>query len=47
MSLSRRQWMQETHYQTVDAGVSPSDSGFNNLSIRQQMQEYIHQTADA
>ena len=47
--------MQEILYQTADAGVSPSDSGFRRLSIRQQMeetirqrmQETLYQTADA
>ena len=42
-----RQCMQETLYQTADAGVSPSDSGCRRLSIRQRMQEILYQTADA
>ena len=53
--LSFRLWMQETLYQTGDAGdnqtanagVSPFDSGCRRLSIRQQMQETLYQTADA
>ena len=36
-----RQWMQETLYQTADAGVSLSDSGYRRLSIRQWKQETI------
>ena len=39
--------MQETPYQTADAGVSPSDSGCMRLSIRQRMQVFLCQTADA
>ena len=39
--------MQETLYQTTDAGDSPSDSGCRSLSIRQWMQETLIQTADA
>ena len=39
--------MQETLYQTADAGVSLSDSGCRSLSFRQQMQESLYQTADA
>ena len=39
--------MQETLYQTADAGESPSDSGCRSLSIRQRMQETLYQTADA
>ena len=42
-----RQRMQETLYETADAGVSPSDSGCRRLSIRQRMQESLYQTADA
>ena len=45
--LTIRQRMQETPYQTADAGDSLSDSGFKSLSIRQRMQEPLHQTADA
>ena len=36
-----------TLYQTVEAGVSLSDSGCWRLSIRQWMQETLYQTADA
>ena len=39
--------MQETLYQTADAEVYLSDSGCRCLSIRQRMQEYLHQLADA
>ena len=39
--------MQETLYQTADAGDSLSDSGCRSLSIRQRMQETLYQTADA
>ena len=39
--------MQETVYQTSDAGVSPSESGCKSLSIKQRMQETLYQTADA
>ena len=39
--------MQETLYQTADAGVSLSDSGCRSLLIRQRMQETLYQTADA
>ena len=39
--------MQETLYQTADAGVSPSDSECMIISIRQRMQETLYQTADA
>ena len=47
--------MQETLYQTADAGVSLetadagvslSDSGSRSISIRQRMQEYLHKTAN-
>ena len=38
--------MQETLYQTADAGDSLSDSGCRKLSIRQQMQETLYQTAN-
>ena len=38
--------MQETLYKTADAGDSLSDSGCRRLSIRQRMQETLHQTAD-
>ena len=39
--------MQETLYQTVDAGVPLSDSRCRRLSFRQPMQETLYQTADA
>ena len=39
--------MQETLYQTADAGNTLSDSGCRSLSIRQRMQETLYQTADA
>ena len=39
--------MQETLYKTADAEVSLSDSGCRCLSIRQRMQEFLNQTADA
>ena len=47
--------MQETPYQTADAGVyqtadagdTLSDSGYRSLSIRQRMQETLYQTVDA
>ena len=39
--------MQETLYQTADAGVSLVDSGCRRLSIRQRMQESLNQIADA
>ena len=39
--------MQETLYQTADAEVSLSDSGCMRHSIRQRMQNYLNQTADA
>ena len=38
--------MQETLFQTADAGVS-TVSGCRSLSIRQPMQESLYQTADA
>ena len=39
--------MQETLYQTADAGVSLSDSGCRRHSIRHRMQKSLYQTADA
>ena len=39
--------MKESLYQTADAGVSPSDSGYRSLDIRQRMKETLYQTADA
>ena len=39
--------MQESIYQTADAGDTLSDSGCRSLSIRQRMQETLYQTADA
>ena len=41
-----RQLMQETPYQTGDAGVSLSDIGCRILFSRQLMQESLYQTAD-
>ena len=38
--------MQETLYQTADAGDTLSDSGCRSLYIRQRMQETLYQTAD-
>ena len=38
--------MQETLYQTADAGDILSDSGCRRLSIRQRMQETLYQKAD-
>ena len=42
-----RQEMQETLYQTADAGDTLSDSGCRRHSMRQEMQETLHGTADA
>ena len=39
--------MQESLYQTADAGVSLTDSGCRRLSIKQRMQETLYQTANA
>ena len=39
--------MQETLYQTADAGDSPTDSGCRSRSIRERMQETLYQTVDA
>ena len=39
--------MQESLYQTADAGVSLSVSGCRRHSIRQKMQESLYQTVDA
>ena len=39
--------MQESLYQTADAGDTLSESGCSSLSIRQRMQETLYQTADA
>ena len=39
--------MQESLYQTADAGDSPLDSGCRRLSIKQRMHETLYQTADA
>ena len=36
-----RQRLQESLYQTEDAGDSLSDSGYRRFSIRQHMQEYL------
>ena len=46
MSLSIRQRMQETLYQTANAEVSHSESRCRSISIRQRMQETLYQTAD-
>ena len=39
--------MQETLYQTADAGDTLPDSGCRSLPIRQRMQETLYQTAEA
>ena len=39
--------MQESLYQTADAGDTLSNSGCRSLSIRQRMQKSLFQTADA
>ena len=39
--------MQETIYQTTDAGVILSDSGYRKHSIRHRMQKSLYQTSDA
>ena len=39
--------MQESLYQTADAGDTLSDSGCRSLSIKQRMQKSLYQTADA
>ena len=39
--------MQETLYQTADAGNTLSDSGCRSLSVIQWMHETLYQTADA
>ena len=39
--------MQETLYQTADAGVFLSDSGCISFSLRQRMQGSLYKTADA
>ena len=39
--------MQETLYQSVDAGVSISEKECRRHSIRQRMQKTLYQTADA
>ena len=39
--------MQETLYQTADAGDTLSDSGCRSITIRQRMQESLYQTPDA
>ena len=44
---SIRERMQESLYQTEDAGVFPSVSGCRRHSFRQRMQESFPQTADA
>ena len=39
--------MQETLYQTADAGDTLSENGYRSLSIRQRMQETLYQPVDA
>ena len=39
--------MQEYLHQTADAVFSLSDSGCRSISIRQRMQYFLYQTADA
>ena len=39
--------MQETLYQTADAGDTLSDSGCRSVSIRQRMQDTLYLAADA
>ena len=39
--------MQESLYETADAGNTLSDSGCRRLSIRKRIQETLYQTADA
>ena len=39
--------MQESLYQTADAGDTLSDSRCRSLSIRQRLQESLNQTEDA
>ena len=39
--------MQETLYQTADAGDTLSANGCRSLSIRERMQETLYQPADA
>ena len=41
------QQMQETLYQTGNAGNTLWDSGCRRLSIRQKMQETLYETVDA
>ena len=41
------QWMQETLYQTGDAGDTLWVSGSSSFSIRDQVQQVLYQTADA
>ena len=41
------QEMQESLYQTADAGETLSDRRCSILSIKKRMQESLHQTADA
>ena len=42
-----RQQMQESLYQTADAGVSLPVSGCEKRSFRQRMQEFLYQAVDA
>ena len=41
-----RQWMQETLYETADAGDTLSDRRCRRHSMGQQMHNYIYKTAD-
>ena len=41
------QQMQETLYETADAGDNLWDSGCRRHSMRQRMQETLYETADA
>ena len=42
-----RQWMQETLYETANAGDTLWDSGCRRRSMGQEMQETLYQTGDA
>ena len=41
-----RQQMQETLYETADAGDTPWDSGCRRHSIRQRMHDTLYETGD-
>ena len=47
MRHSMGQQMQETLYETADAGDTPSDRRCRRHSMRQQMQGTLYGTADA